>query len=468
MVEWLTVSKKSLVVGLCAGVLAIAFESMSVGTAMPTAARDLGQQELYAWVFSLFVIGMMTTTVIGGRVADKYGPVLPLYAGFAVFAVGLFVSGFATAMPVLLLGRTLQGIGSGAINIGWAVVLAHAFAPEERPKLMGIFSTCWVVPSFIGPPIAAWLTNTLSWHWVFFSVVPLLLIASVLCAKPLAALRKKHDLDADGEQPQPVPYWAAIATGLGVAALQFGGQQFAEAKGPLPVTIWIALAVGIALLAVGVPPLLPAHDNRGQESSRERSQHTSLLWVLGARFLMAGPFFGAQSFLALMMVEQHQWSLFLAGGLLTVGAVGWTTGSWIQSRRISWLPRGRIILVGAAMQTLALVLVGIGATLPDLWGFVVAGWIIAGLSMGLGVTSTSLAILSLSPPLAQGRNNAALQVSDNLGSSVLVAVAGTIYAAWHPTGQLTLTYGILMAAMAVTALVGVVAANNIGPLRDAA
>lgn len=468
MVEWLIVSKKSLIIGLCAGVLAIAFESMSVGTAMPAAARDLGQQELYAWVFSLFVIGMMTTTVIGGRVSDKYGPVLPLYVGFAVFGVGLLVSGFAPSMPVLLLGRTLQGIGSGAINIGWAVVLAHAFDPAERPKLMGIFSTCWVVPSFIGPPLAAWLTNALSWHWVFFSVVPLLIIASALCAKPLAALRKEHDLDADGEQPKPVPYWAAIATGLGVAALQFGGQQFAEAKGPLPVTIWIALAVGVALLAVGVPPLLPSNDNREQKSSRARSQHSSLLWVLGARFLMAGPFFGAQSFLALMMVEQHQWSLFLAGGLLTVGAVGWTTGSWIQSRRISWLPRGRIILVGAAMQTLALVLVGIGAALPDLWGFVVAGWIVAGLSMGLGVTSTSLAILSLSPPLAQGRNNAALQVSDNLGSSVLVAVAGTIYAAWHPTGQLTLTYGILMAAMAVTALVGVVAANSIGPLRDAA
>ncbi len=349
--EWLIVSKKSLVVGLCAGVLAIAFEAMSVGTAMPAAAQDLGQQELYAWVFSLFVIGMMTTTVIGGRVADKHGPVLPLYAGFAVFAVGLLVSGLRPSMPVLLVGRTLQGIGSGAINIGWAVVLAHAFAPEERPKLMGIFSTCWVVPSFVGPPIAAWLTTTLSWHWVFFSVVPLLVFATVLCAKPLAALRKEHDLDADGEQPKPVPYWSAIATGLGVAALQFGGQQFAEAKGPLPFTIWIALAVGIALLAVGVPPLLPARDDREKTSSKARSQHSSLLWVLGARFLMAGPYFGAQSFLALMMVEQHQWSLFLAGGLLTVGAVGWTTGSWIQSRRISWLPRGRLILVGAGLQT---------------------------------------------------------------------------------------------------------------------
>lgn len=458
-------SKKSLVVGLCAGVLAIAFESMSVGTAMPAAARDLGQQELYAWVFSLFVIGMMATTVIGGRVSDRYGPVVPLYVGFAVFGVGLLVSGFATAMPVLLVGRSLQGIGSGAVGIGWAVVLAHAFDPDERPKMMGVFSTCWVVPSFIGPPIAAWLTDMFSWHWVFFSVVPLLVLAAAVCAKPLAALHAQHRLDADGEQPQPVPYWAAIATGLGVAALQFGGQQFAEATGALPVTIWIALAVGAVLLVVGVPPLLPARED--DRSTPGLTPRSSLLWVLGARFLLAGPFFGAQSFLALMMVEQHRWSLFFAGGLLTVGAVGWTTGSWLQARHVSWLPRGRLILLGTVLQSLALALVAMGALMPHWWGLVVAGWVAAGLSMGLGVTSTSIAILSLSAPLAQGRNNAALQVSDSLGSSVLVAVAGTIYAAWHPTGQLATTYALLMAAMAITAVVGVAVATRIGPLRDA-
>jgi hypothetical protein len=88
--------------------------------------------------------------------------------------------------------------------------------------------------------------------------------------------------------------------------------------------------------------------------------------------------------------------------------------------------------------------------------------------MGLAVTSTSLAVINLSVPLAQGRNNAALQVSDNLGSSVLVAVAGTIYAAWHPSGNLVLTYGVLMVAMAVASLAGVAVSQRIGPLRHVA
>jgi predicted MFS family arabinose efflux permease len=467
--EWQIVPKKSLVVGLCAGVLAIAFEAMSVSTAMPAAADALGQKELYAWVFSLFVIGMMTTTVIGGRIADRYGPALPLYVGFGVFGVGLLVSGFAPTMAVLLIGRTLQGIGSGLINIGWAVVLAHAFEASERPKIMGLFSTCWVVPSFVGPPIAAWLTKTLSWHWVFFSVLPLLVVAAVLCARPLAVLHGQHTHDAEGEQPQPVPYWAAIATGLGVAALQFGGQQFADAQGSLPVTIWVALAAGVVLLVVGIPPLLPAREpsHTGHASAAQPSHRGSLLAVLGARFLVAGPFFGAQSFLPLMMVEQHGWSLLLAGGMLTIGAVGWTTASWVQSRSISWLPRGRIILVGSVTLAIGLALLALGAAVPSLWvGVIAIGWMVAGFSMGLAVTSTSLAVLSLSATLAQGRNNAALQVSDNLGSSVLVAVAGTIYAASHPSGNLTLTYGILMTAMAVAAVVGVAMSYRIGPLRQ--
>ncbi|HET7724866.1 MAG TPA: MFS transporter [Propionibacteriaceae bacterium] len=466
VVEWPVVSKKSLVVGLCAGVLAIAFESMSVGTAMPAAAADLGQRELYAWVFSLFVIGMMATTVIGGRIADAHGPVAPLYVGIAVFGVGLLVSGFAPAMAVLLLGRTLQGVGSGLVNIGWAVVLAHAFDAKERPTLMGLFSTCWVVPSFIGPPIAAWLTRTLSWHWVFFSVVPILVIAGVLCAKPLALLRREHSLDPDGEQPRPVPYWAALATGLGVAALQFAGQQFADGQAGTSWTIWVSLAVGAVLLVLGVPRLLPVRAPAGTAGPGRRS---SILTVLGARFLIAGPFFGAQSFLPLMMVEQHGWSLLLAGGLLTVGAIGWTAASWVQSRSIPWLPRGRIILVGNITLTLALAAVGLGAALPSLWlGVIVAGWVLAGFSMGFAVTSTSLAVINLSEPLAQGRNNAALQVSDNLGSSVLVAVAGTIYAALHPSGDLALTYGTLLVAMVVAAVAGVAVSSRIGPLRDPA
>jgi MFS family permease len=465
VVEWPVVSKKSLVVGLCAGVLAIAFESMSVSTAMPAAAADLGQRELYAWVFSLFVIGMMSTTVVGGRIADRYGPVVPLYVGFAVFGVGLLVSGFAPTMAVLLLGRTLQGIGSGLINIGWAVVLAHAFESSERPKLMGLFSTCWVVPSFVGPPIAAWLTRTLSWHWVFFSVLPILVVASVLCARPLAVLRRQHDLDPDGEQPRPVPYWAAVATAVGVAALQLAGQQFADAHGELPWTIWLALVAGAVLLLIGVPRLLPVRPPR--DVSGRAAGRGSILSVLGARFLIAGPFFGAQSFLPLMMVEQHGWSLLLAGGLLTVGAVGWTTASWVQSRSISWLPRGRIILVGNITLALALAAVGLGAALPSLWlGVIVAGWILAGFSMGFAITSTSLAVINLSQPLAQGRNNAALQVSDNLGSSVLVALAGTIYAALHPSGDLALTYGTLLVAMVVASLAGVLVSTTIGALRD--
>jgi MFS family permease len=463
--EWRIVSKKSLVVGLCAGVLAIAFEAMSVSTAMPAAADDLGQKELYAWAFSLFVIGMMATTVIGGRVSDRYGPVIPLYVGFGVFGVGLMVSGFAPTMAVLLIGRTLQGIGSGLINIGWAVVLAHAFDASERPKIMGLFSTCWVVPSFVGPPISAWLTRTLSWHWVFFSVVPLLVVAAILCARPLGALHRGHRFDADGEQPQPVPYWAALATGLGVAALQFAGQQFADAQGSLPVTIWISLLVGAALLFFGVPPLLPARELRDPSPSQP-SHRRSLLAVLGARFLIAGPFFGAQSFLPLMMVEQHGWSLLLAGGLLTIGAVGWTAASWVQSRSISWLPRGRIIFVGNVTLAIALGMLAVGASTPALWvGVIAIGWVIAGFSMGLAVTSTSLAVITLSVPLAQGRNNAALQVSDNLGSSVLVAVAGTIYAAMHPSGNLVLTYGILMIAMVVASIAGIAVSSRIGPLR---
>ena len=180
MESTLVASKRGLAVGLCTGVLAIAFEGMSVSTAMPEAARELGRVDLYAWIFSLFTIGMLFATVVGGRIADRHGPVAPLLAGLAAFTAGLLVAGFAPTMEVLLAGRLLQGLGSGSLNVGYAVLLAHAFDATERPRVMSWFSTAWVVPSLVGPPIAAFVTRLLSWHWVFFSVVPLLVLAVVV------------------------------------------------------------------------------------------------------------------------------------------------------------------------------------------------------------------------------------------------------------------------------------------------
>jgi len=79
--------QRRLTIGLCINIVAIAFESIAVATAMPAAARDLDGLSYYSWSFSLFLVGMLFSTVLAGRLSDRIGPARPLLMGLAVFAV---------------------------------------------------------------------------------------------------------------------------------------------------------------------------------------------------------------------------------------------------------------------------------------------------------------------------------------------------------------------------------------------
>src|SRR4029453_6004567 len=82
------VSQRALTIGLCATIVAIAFETISLATAMPVAPRHLNGLNYYAWAFSLFLIGMLLATVVCGRISDRIGPAKPLLAGLGIFLVG--------------------------------------------------------------------------------------------------------------------------------------------------------------------------------------------------------------------------------------------------------------------------------------------------------------------------------------------------------------------------------------------
>ena len=132
--------RRSLTIGLMLAVAAIAFESYAVLTAMPAAAQDLGDLDLYAWTFTAFVIAMTFSIVASGQVTDRIGPVQPMIVGFVVFALGLAIAGAAPNMLVLLAARFVQGLGAGTMNVAVMVLIARVFDERERATLMTWFS----------------------------------------------------------------------------------------------------------------------------------------------------------------------------------------------------------------------------------------------------------------------------------------------------------------------------------------
>ena len=444
-------SQRRLTVGLLITVVAIAFESIAVATAMPVAARDLQALSYYSWSFSLFLVGMLFSTVLAGRLSDRIGPARPLQAGFAVFAAGLILAGSAQHISQLVAGRLVQGLGSGLINTAIFVSVARAYDDAQRPKIFTYLSAAWVLPAFVGPPVAAAITEHWSWHWVFLSVLPVVVLGAVMA---LPELRRVGHQPGSQEQPggaRPAPLWAAAMVALAAVGLQAAGQR-------LDLVAVALLAIGVAGLVVGLPRLMPGCFSR---------LGRGLPAVIVVRGLLAGAFFGGEAFVPLMLIEAKETSLVWAGAALTVGSLGWMAGSWLQSRPWLGLRRDHLIALGSSSVVAGLVWVTVSAVLPaaPAWS-VAAGWVFAGFGMGLTTASTALAVIWLSRPSEQGRNASSLNLSDALGSALFVGVSGTLFAALHPATDGPVTFGAVLLTMSVVAVLAVATSFRITPLRD--
>lgn len=231
--EWAIVSstRRGLTVGLLLCVTAVAFEGMAVVTAMPAAADDLGDLHLYAWAFTAVMIPQLIAIAVAGRLCDATGPVRPFLGGLVVFAIGVVIAALAPSMLVLLVGRFVQGLGGGAVNLSLMVVTARAYDPAERARIMTWYSAAWMMPAFVGPAVAAWLTENLSWHWVFWAVLPFAAIGLVVMAPGLSAVPDGPGRDAEG--PDPVPVHAAVAVAVGIGLLQVA-RSARSARSPMP------------------------------------------------------------------------------------------------------------------------------------------------------------------------------------------------------------------------------------------
>jgi len=445
-------SARTLGAGIVALVLAVAFEGMAVSTAMPAAAQDLGQISLYAWAFSIYTLGMVVSAVIVGRVADAIGPVKPLAASYLLFGVGLLLGGLATSMGWLIAARFLQGLGGGGLNLAMTVVIAHGFDGRRQATMMSWISAAWVLPSLVGPALAAWITQTWSWHWVFFAILPVMVVGAALAGPALLRMDAAHTLDEHADR-DPAPIWTGIVLALGVALLQVAGQHLSWRSAAL-------FVVAVAMMGLALRRLMPAGFFRAAPGI------PATAW---SRLLLSGAYFAALNFVPLMLVEERGLSLFRAGLVISVGSLGWTLGSWLQSRPWLRLRRDQIITAGVLSATIGIALLAAVAWWPALGvGFGVLGCILGGLGMGLALSSTALVTMSLSTPAQQGRNNSALQSSETLGISLFTAVAGTIFANLHASGDLPRTFGAVMLAQIAVVVLGVASSLRIGPVANEA
>ncbi len=162
------------------GLVASAFETTVVTTAMPTITTELDGRALYAWVFTGFLLASTVGVLLGGRLSDQLGRRGTFVAGMGTFLLGSVLCGFSTSVPMLVAFRVLQGLGAGVVQPTTLTISSDLYTLEERATIQSVFTGAWGLASVVGPIVGGLLTEHLGWRSVFWVNVPVGLLAVAL------------------------------------------------------------------------------------------------------------------------------------------------------------------------------------------------------------------------------------------------------------------------------------------------
>lgn len=183
-----TAVNRALALGvLASGMLMIVLDGSIVTVAMPAIQDDLGFSPAgLSWVVNAYLIAFGSLLLLAGRLGDLLGRRRVFLAGTGVFTAASLLAGAATSPAVLIAARFLQGVGSAmaaAVSLGILVTLFTE--PGERARAIAVFSFTGAAGASIGQVVGGLLTDTLSWHWIFFINLPIGLAALALAVRVL-------------------------------------------------------------------------------------------------------------------------------------------------------------------------------------------------------------------------------------------------------------------------------------------
>lgn len=397
-------------VGMVSLIFLAAFEALAVTTIMPTVSADLDGRAWFSAAFSATLAASVVGMVAGGLWSDRSGPRLPLLASVAVFAGGLLLAGLAPGIELFVAARFLQGLGSGAMTVALYVVVARIYAPVDHPGIFGAFAAAWVVPSMVGPSVAGLVAEAVGWRWVFLGVVALAVGATAML---LPGLRGLVDVPA----PSETATGGRLALSIVVAGAVVGLDLAGRADGPMGL---VAAAFSLLAVLVTVRPLLPPSTlvlSRGLPS------------VIALRGAISAVFFATEIYLPYLLQEHYDLPSWLSGATLTVGALGWAGASQVQARLGARLGHLAALRIGAVLLLAGIASELVFAALQLSPWLVAAAWVLAGAGMGLMYPRISALVLAASTERDQGRNTAAMSISDAVGGATAISLAGLVFTA---------------------------------------
>ena len=403
--------------------LMIVLDVTIVNVSLPHVQRALGfSGNGLEWVVNAYALTFGGLLLLGGRLGDIMGRRPVFVAGVLLFSGASLAGGLATSQWWLIAARGVQGAGAAVIAPTALSLLITTFAEgPSRNKAMGIFAAVNAAGGAVGLLLGGVLTTYANWRWVLFVNVPVGVLLAILAPGVFAASKRltgRFDLPG------------ALSGASGLALLVYGISHAATDQGGVShwgdaATIGTLAAAGLLLVTFVIIERHTSHPLMPLRIFADRNRSGAYLIVLCVVTAMFSIFF----FLTVFMQTVWGYSALKAGAAylpmaLAVVAVATLSSQLVERLGTRPLLLAGTLLVAGGMFWLSRSLTAQGDYMSDVLGPILV------LATGLGLTfpANNLTALSDVSEKDAGLASSLLNIGQQIGGSIGLAVLGTV--AW--------------------------------------
>jgi EmrB/QacA subfamily drug resistance transporter len=408
-------TRTQIVAAVLLGLFLAALDQTVVGTALPRIVTDLHGNDIYTWAFTAYILTATISGPIYGKLSDLFGRRPVLLFAVAVFLIGSLLAGLSQEMWQFVAFRAVQGLGAGALFPVALAVIGDMFDASERGKYQGLVGAVFGLSSVIGPAIGGVITDTVGWHWVFFVNLPLgaIVFAVIWRALPTFRSASRPRIDYLGAS---VLAAALVPFLVGLTNKQSGNWGDPAVGGLIIVGLVIG-AIFVFIESRTAEPIVPL------ALFRNRSFTVSVIAMFAASMAFFAP-----------VVFLPRWFQVVGGASATQS--GYQILALLGGLIISAMASGQIVARTGRYKLLAIgaaAMLGIGlflltnlradTPLPVLWAWM----FVTGLGVGPMFSIFTLVVQGAVAPRQIGTATSSLTLFQQLGGSVGLAIAGTIF-----------------------------------------
>jgi len=398
------------------GMFLAALDQTIVGPVLPKIVSELHGVDYYTWVVTIYLLTSTVTVPIYGKLSDLYGRRPILMIGITLFLIGSALSGASQEMWQLVLFRGIQGLGAGALFPIALAVIGDLFTPAERGKYQGFFGLVFGVAFILGPLLGGTLTDTFSWHAIFYVNIPIGLVALVVIWRLLPNIRH-------AERAGRIDY-PGVATLVGALVPFLIGMTIAETSSFGDPAVWAWLGVGVVFLVAFVlverrsaEPVVPLR------LFRNRTFSTSMVSIFFATFgfgalIIFLPFYFLIVEGATTTESGLRFLPFVAGLILASIVSGQLVS---RTGRYKWIVLAGLVTLVIGQTLTTQLRVGTDDNVLAAWMF------IAGLGIGPTFAVFTIIVQNAVPFQDLGAATADLTLFRQIGTTVGIAFAYTLF-----------------------------------------